>query len=125
MGRILDWLRFRILRQEDSRKPVPGVRVTGAHVRPKPPRPPTPSRTARPGRPEGLKFRPELEGRIEDGGPGKNVLVRNRYVREDTGTHEKLVIIDEASLDDDGDKGFDPYNTGQFDRSQTWSRRPK
>ena len=36
-----------------------------------------------------------FSGSIEDGGPGKNVLIRNKYVREDTGTHETLKILDD------------------------------
>jgi len=125
MGRILDWLGQRFLRKDESRPRTPPLRATGSHVRPKPPRPAAAAPDRAVGSREAAKFRPELEGRIEDGGPGKNVLIRNRYVREDTGTHEKLTIIDEQSLEDDNEKGFDPYNTGQFDRSRNWSKRPK
>lgn len=62
-----------------------------------------------------------IDGRIVDGGPGKNVLIRNKYVREDTGTHETLKIIDDSILDDDEELGADPYNTGRFDRSKSWN----
>lgn len=62
-------------------------------------------------------------GTIEDGGPGKNVLVRPKYVREDTGTHDTLKIIDEDSLKDGDEDGIDPYNTGKFDRSKHWDKR--
>jgi len=62
----------------------------------------------------------ETDDKIADGGPGKNVLIRNRYVREDTGTHETLKIIDDSILEDDVDTGADPYNTGRFDRSRSW-----
>ena len=114
-----------MLRKEKSHPRMPPLRATGSHIRPKP----TPATARTPSRPTGsqgpAKFRPELHGRIEDGGPGKNILIRSRYVREDTGTHEKLTIIDERSLQDDNEKGFDPYNTGQFDRSRNWSKRPK
>lgn len=68
----------------------------------------------------------ELEGRIEDAGPGKNVLVRSKYEREDTGTHDTLKIIDERFSDDGdeaGESGIDPYNTGSFDRSKNWDKR--
>ena len=37
----------------------------------------------------------QFSGKIEDAGPGKNVLIRNKYVREDTGTHETLTILDD------------------------------
>jgi len=64
----------------------------------------------------------ELGYTIEDGGPGKNVLSRPKYLREDTGTHESLRIVDADLTDGDDDGGFDPYNTGKFDRSANWSR---
>ena len=66
---------------------------------------------------------PPLDGHIEDQGPGKNVLVRKKYVREDTGTYETLKIIDESIDDDPEVDGIDPYNSGQFDRSRHWDRR--
>ena len=67
-----------------------------------------------------VEFSSELEGRIEDGGPGKNVLVRNKYLREDTGTHETLKIIDDSVDQSSDEGGIDPYNTGRFDRSKSW-----
>lgn len=68
-------------------------------------------------------FKPEVGGEIVDGGPGKNVLVRNRFVREDTGTHEKLKILDESLVDAQEEAGIDPYNTGRFDRAKHWDTR--
>ena len=70
---------------------------------------------------ETVTYSGTIEGKIVDGGPGKNVLVRSRYVREDTGTHETLKIIDDSILDEEDDTGADPYNTGRFDRSRSWS----
>ncbi len=67
-----------------------------------------------------VDFASDVGGKIEDGGPGKNVLVRNKYVREDTGTHETLTIIDDSILQADEDDGLDPYNSGRFDRSKSW-----
>ena len=52
----------------------------------------------------------ELEGRIESNGPGKNVLIRNKFVREDTGTHETLTILDDSIVDSGEEAGIDPYN---------------
>lgn len=72
-----------------------------------------------------LAFQADIGGRIEDAGPGKNVLIRSKYVREDTGTHEILKIVDESLLDDEQDGGIDPYNTGRFDRSKSWTNRSK
>lgn len=51
--------------------------------------------------------------------------IRNKYLREDTGTHETLKILDESLLDTGEEEGFDPYNTGDFDRSRNWERRFK
>ena len=73
--------------------------------------------------PELIDFEAGLDGRIEEVGPGKNVLVRNKYLREDTGTHETLKIIDDTAGDSVDEDGFDPYNTGRFDRSKKWKRR--
>lgn len=81
---------------------------TPVHAKPKPP---------------AVKLDPKVAGRIEDGGPGKNVLMRSKYQREDTGTHETLRIIDEDALKDPDEDGMDPYNTGKFDRSKHWDRR--
>ena len=75
--------------------------------------------------PEYVDFDSSLEGSIEDLGPGKNVLIRNRFVREDTGTHETLKILDDSMIDTEEEEGFDPYNTGQFDRSRNWDKRRK
>lgn len=60
----------------------------------------------------------ELGSRIEDGGPGKNIL----RVREESGTSETLKVLDANILDGGDSSGFDPYNTGRFDRSANWSR---
>lgn len=61
--------------------------------------------------------------RIESAGPGKNVLMRSKYVREDTGTHETLKILDDSLIETGEETGIDPYNTGAFDRSQNWTKR--
>jgi hypothetical protein len=68
---------------------------------------------------EPVIYSDDTGGRIEDGGPGKNVLIRNKYVREDTGTHETLKIFSASAIDLDED-GQDPYNSGRFDRSKSW-----
>lgn len=62
-------------------------------------------------------------GHIESTGPNKNVLVRNKYVREDTGTHETMHIPDDSFLDQNEEDGIDPYNSGEFDRSKHWDKR--
>jgi hypothetical protein len=75
--------------------------------------------------PEFVNIEPHVEGRVEDRGPGKNVLIRNKYLREDSGTHETLKILDDSIIETEEEEGIDPYNTGQFDRSRNWDRRTK
>ena len=96
-------------------EPEPEVRYQPPRVRVKPPR-----RPANKPMPEVVDFAADIGGRVEDGGPGKNVLIRNKYVREDTGTHETLKIVDDTLLESDDENGADPYNTGRFDRSKSW-----
>jgi hypothetical protein len=101
----------------DEPPPRP-MRQTGPRVRVRPRPAPKPKRPEI----EPVEYSGELGGKIEEVGPGKNVLVRNKYVREDTGTHETLKIIDDSIVDeaDDGG-GMDPYNTGRFDRAKSWN----
>lgn len=93
--------------------PDASLRVSGVRVRPKPAQ-----KVSRD--PEPVDFSPTIGGRIGDGGPGKNVLIRNKLVREDTGTHETLKILDDSLLESEDEFGADPYNTGRFDRSKYW-----
>lgn len=82
------------------------------------------SEAARPAN-DSIDLDPHLHGRIESIGPGKNVYVRSQYIREDTGTHETLKIVDESLLQSENEDGFDPYNTGRFDRSKHWNTRTR
>ena len=133
MKRFINWLTSRIsprkAHDDDLESTGVDLRETGSHQhrtgghtapRTKKPKPAVPKR-----QPEYVELDPHLEGRIEDRGPGKNVLIRNKYLREDTGTHETLKILDDSMIDTDEDEGFDPYNTGQFDRSRNWDKRSK
>ena len=113
MMRIFEWLKSRFAEDEPEREDP--LWQSGVHLKPRPR--PTKSRTDPPASPE---FSSEAGGRIADGGPGKNVLIRNKYVREDTGTHETLKIVDDSLLEKDEEFGADPYNTGRFDRSKSW-----
>ena len=98
------------------------LRYTGGHTAPQT----TQIKQAVPKRqPEYVDLDPHIEGRIEDNGPGKNVLIRNKYVREDTGTHETLKILDDSMIDTEEEECMDPYNTGRFDRSRNWDKRRK
>lgn len=112
--RLLKWLASKF--SPASEPPPWELRNTAPRVRPRPaPKP-------KPKAPEidPVEFSSELGGKIEEVGPGKNVLVRNKYVREDTGTHETLRIIDDSLVENEDDDGIDPYNTGRFDRSKSW-----
>ena len=126
---LTNWFREHLFPRR--RRPEVSLRQTGVGVRPPAQRqrgstaaPPRPAER-KPLREPDLSFGTEIGGRIEDAGPGKNVLVRSKYLREDTGTHEVLKIIDENLAEEPDDVGFDPYNTGQFDRSRNWSRTRK
>lgn len=93
---------------------------TGRHATAKPvSKPAIPER-----QPEVVRIEGISDGHIENQGPGKNVLIR-KYVREDTGTHETLTILDEHAIDTEEEIGIDPYNTGRFDRSRNWDNRSR
>ena len=125
MKRFLNWLSNRF----SSGKPAPrtDLRSTGVHLalsgqhrvpKRQPPRQSVPDR-----QPEYIELDPDLKGQIRDNGPGKNVLIKNRFVREDTGTHDTLKILDDSMLETEDEGGIDPYNTGRFDRSKNWDKR--
>lgn len=117
LERLKNWLEERF--SDGAPHETPALRQSGTHRIP--PRVPAqaalrqdPEKDSRP-EPENVDFDSQVSG--------KNILVRNKYIREETGTYETLKIIDE-SLDDSED-GFrdDPYNTGGFDRSKNWGNR--
>ena len=117
MSGFIDWLKEKLgLESPEADEPLwqNSVRVR-PRPRPRPKATPEPPRDS-----ESPSFSADVGGRIEDGGPGKNVLIRNKYVREDTGTHETLKIVDDTILETDEESGADPYNTGRFDRSKSW-----
>jgi len=95
---LLDW--FRPKRREAP--PEPPLRESGVHKAIKR------SRQA----PATARQRPE------ESAP----LIRKKFVREDTGTHETLTILDDSVLDSGEEAGIDPYNTGEFDRSKNWEK---
>jgi len=116
---LKSWLKERVS-DEDTPK-APELRQSGIHrSRPRVPPPSVPRRG-----PENVDFDSTVTGKVEDAGPGKNVLVRNKYIREETGTHETLKIVNDSLSLDDSDDGFsdDPYNTGGFDRAKNWGNR--
>jgi hypothetical protein len=134
MKRLRNWLTSKISPKKASRssdlnrcgvhlrQTGSHLRYTGGHTAPRT----TQIKQAVPERqPEYVDLDPHIEGTIEDNGPGKNVLIRNKYVREDTGTHETLKILDDSMIDTEEEEGMDPYNTGRFDRSRNWDKRSK
>lgn len=118
MERIKNWLKN--LYSAGKRAPQQNLRMTGVNKTPSANSPK--KRVQEPG-PEFVSLDPEPAGKIESSGPGKNVLIRNRFVREETGTHETLKIIDDSIVDSGEETGIDPYNTGGFDRSKKWDQR--
>jgi len=127
MKRFTNWLTSKISPKKASSDPKlnrTGAHLarTGGHTAPRVARP---KQAVPRSQPEYVDLDPHVEGRIEDNGPGKNVLIRNKYVREDTGTHETLKILDDSMIDTEEEEGIDPYNTGQFDRSKNWDKRRK
>lgn len=117
MERITHWLKGRF----PGRKPNVKNMRKSAVVNRTPARPKT-APVQKP-RPDLVEVDPDVHGSIESVGPGKNVLIRNRFVREETGTHETLKILDDSMIETGEETGIDPYNTGGFDRSKKWDQR--
>lgn len=116
MKRFFNWLLNRKSPKQAAPRPKivqPGRPVVRATPKQAVPRP----------QPEVVNVDDSFSGQIESRGPGKNVLIRNKYIRQDTGTHETLTILDDASIESGEEGGIDPYNTGQFDRSRNWDKR--
>ena len=123
IGRLKIWFKTRFS-GKPATPPAPDLNRSGAHTAPR--RPPvnrTARRPAQPPKPQGAGPSDDQGGTIESLGPGKNVLIRNKFVREDTGTHETLKILDDSLVDSGEESGIDPYNTGGFDRSRHWDKR--
>ena len=118
MAKLKNWLKERFFDGDPT--PPASLRKTGSYTTP--PAAPPKKKVPRP-TPEYLDVDPSVHGKIESQGPGKNVLIRNRYVREDTGTHETLTILDDSAIETGEETGIDPYNTGGFDRSRKWDQR--
>ena len=96
---------------------------SGAHARPQKPLYDRRKTADRGKRPEYVELDPETAGKFQDSESGNNGLIRNKYQREDTGTHDNLKIIDDSMIDSGEETGIDPYNTGNFDRSRNWDKR--
>ena len=122
LEQMKNWLRRRFSAEESSADTT--LRESGMRPSPRTAEKPAAAKQAHPRRqPEYVELDPALSGKVEDNGPGKNVLIRNKYVREETGTHESLTILDDSIVDSGEETGIDPYNTGGFDRSRNWDKR--
>ncbi len=118
MKRFFSWLTDKISPKNTS--PNPGVKKAGRHEFAKK----SPVKQAVPrSQPEYVEFDSSVDGQIDDAGPGKNILKRNKSIRDKAGTHEKLSILGESDENQTDEEGIDPYNTGQFDRSKHWDKR--
>lgn len=121
MKRFFNWLADKI--SPEKAPPRVDVTKTGQHTTLKKPSKPRKQAVPR-SQPEYIDFDSSVEGRIDSGGPGKNVPGRSKFVRENVGTHDSLSIVGESVEDEEQDgEGIDPYNTGQFDRSKNWDKR--
>jgi len=117
MERLKNWLKDRISAGDPA--PPRDLRVTGSFQA----APDKPVKNSRRSNPESVEVDSSLHNAVESQGPDKNVLIRNRYVREETGTHETLKILDDSMVETGEEPGIDPYNTGGFDRSRKWDQR--
>jgi len=118
IDRLMNWFKQRFSAEEEP--PAHALEKSGAHVAPQTQ---SPQKKVPRKNPEFVDADEDLSSEIESSGPGKNVLIRNKYVREETGTHETLKILDDSLVDSGEETGIDPYNTGGFDRSKNWDKR--
>jgi hypothetical protein len=121
MSSLLTWLKQKFVAGDSTADPYSDRPTTGMRPARRQKKPPgQPESANKPTVPEPFEYSTADPGRIADGGPGKNVLIRSRHVREDTGTHETLKILDHSVLASEETGEFDPYNTGRFDRAKSW-----
>jgi len=118
MKRFINWLSDKFAPEKTDAET--SLRQTGARQISKPVTKKKKPAMQTPSVPKNVQYSADIGGKIVDRGPGKNVLIRNKYVREDSGTHETLKIVDDSILESDDEFGLDPYNTGRFDRSRSW-----
>ena len=116
--RLKNWLKTRFSDEESAL--VRDLQITGAHSAPPPAQPK--QKVPRPD-PEFVAADKALTDTADGNDPENKALIRNKFLREDTGTHETLKILDDSLIDTGEETGIDPYNTGGFDRSKNWDRR--
>ena len=124
MKRFFNWLANPFSKQAAPTRPAltrsGSLRVSGSHIKAGSgaPRQAVPER-----QPEFVNLDPELNGKVVESLPGRNVLIRSKFVREDSGTHDTLTLLDDSLTESVDEVGTDPYDTGDFDRSKNWDRR--
>ncbi len=71
-----------------------------------------------------VEFDATIPGHIETDATGKNILLRDNDVTDDT---SELKLLDESSYENSGSDEFDPYNSGSFDmsKSRAWKSRSR
>ena len=122
MARFLNWLTGKASQNLTSKRSADAPQETAGTN----PRSRTRARAPEFGRqPEFVNLESTLSGRIESGGPDKNVFTRSQFIREDSGTHETLKILNDSIPGLPEDDGIDPYNTGRFDPSRYWDKSRK
>lgn len=119
MKRFINWLSDKFAPEKSDAEN--SLRQTGARQISKPVKKKKKPAAKKPAMQQDVQYSADVGGKIVAGGSGKNVLIRNKYIREDSGTHETLKIIDDSILESDDEFGLDPYNTGRFDRSRSWN----
>ena len=112
LDRLKNWLKNRFSTASPSS--LENLRDTGAYAI---------SQMNKPTAADSGNAQPSGDAAIEEPKSGEKALIRNKYVREDTGTHETLKILDDSIVDSGEETGLDPYNTGGFDRSKNWQNR--
>jgi hypothetical protein len=75
--------------------------------------------------PEFVDLESRRRGHIGSDNSENGPFMKSQYIREDSGTHETLTILNESIPSLSEDDGIDPYNTGQFDPSRYWDKTRK
>lgn len=130
MQRFFKWLGIRLF-GEPQKPAQPNLRMTNRHLRETQVRRRTSAMRPQPETAAVKKVADEVDAdtelgsKIIDGGPGKNILVTNRNLRDNSGVFASLSIVDADNGAAAAGDGFDPYNTGRFDRSANWSKHAR
>ena len=119
-SRLMNW--FRTQPEPHETSPADPLRRTGAHALPGSARS-TLGVSRR--QPEFVDPNPDVTDDNDRTDKDSSADRRSKYVREDTGTHETLKIIDDSLAGPDDEDDVDPYNTGRFNRSRNWDKRSR